>query len=161
MSSVSTGEDKLLKPKIAIEETADGIKPFGLDMKILLNSEDTGGAFSALVCVHHPGEGPPPHYHKQQDEYFYVLEGTYEMTVAGETTIAGPGTMVFLPRDTVHTFKNVGDTPAKMLDWSLPGGQDLYFREIHRLGQGGSGFGDEMMVKVADANKRHDTHFPE
>ena len=83
------------------------------------------------------------------------------MTVGGETRIIGPGTMVFCPANTVHTFKNIGDTPAKMLDWSLPGGQDRYFREIDEMGQGGSGFGDEMMAKVADANQRHDTHFPE
>jgi mannose-6-phosphate isomerase-like protein (cupin superfamily) len=111
------------------------------------------------VCVHEPGVGPPPHFHAEQDEYFYVLEGTYEMTVAGETSVAGPGTMVFLPRGTVHSFRNIGDAPGKMLDWSLPGGQDRYFREIDEMGKGGSGFDDEMLKRVAEANLRHDTHF--
>jgi hypothetical protein len=30
----------------------------------------------------------------------------------------------------VHRFKNVGDTTARMLDSSLPGGQDYYFKAI-------------------------------
>jgi len=33
----------------------------------------------------------------------------------------------------VHRFRNVGDTTACMLDWSLPGGQDQYFKAISDL----------------------------
>ena len=160
MSATSkTPDTQPLKPRIVTEAAADAVRPFGLDMKVLLATEDTGGAFSAVVCVHQPGEGPPPHFHTEQDEYFYVLEGTYEMIVGGETSRAGPGTMVFLPRGTVHSFKTVSDGPARMLDWSLPGGQDRYFREIDELGRGGSGFDETMLARVADANQRHDTHF--
>lgn len=148
-----------LKPRVVTEATADSVRPFGLDMKVLLTTENTGGAFSAVVCVHQPGEGPPPHFHTGQDEYFYVLEGTYEMTVDGKTSEVGPGTMVFLPRGTVHGFKTISAGPGKMLDWSLPGGQDRYFREIDALGKGGAGFDDAMLKKVATANERHDTHF--
>jgi quercetin dioxygenase-like cupin family protein len=148
-----------LEPCVVTEATADSVRPFGLDMKVLLTTENTGGAFSAVVCVHQPGEGPPPHFHTEQDEYFYVLEGAYEMTVDGTTSEVGPGTMVFLPRGTVHSFKTVSAQAGKMLDWSLPGGQDRYFREIDELGKGGAGFDDAMLKKVSAANARHDTHF--
>jgi len=67
--------------------------------------------------------------------------------------------MVFLPRGTVHSFKNTGETQARMLDWSIPGGQERYFREIEAMSKGGAGFGPEMLAKVAEANKRHDTYF--
>jgi quercetin dioxygenase-like cupin family protein len=43
---------------------------------------------------------------------FFILEGTYEMTVDGQTTTAGAGTIVFIPRNVVHRFKNVGDTSS-------------------------------------------------
>ena len=59
---------------------------------------------------------------------FFILEGTDELTVGDQTSTAGPGTIVFIPRNVVHRFKNVGDTTARMLDWSLPGGQDHYFK---------------------------------
>jgi oxalate decarboxylase/phosphoglucose isomerase-like protein (cupin superfamily) len=60
---------------------------------------------------------------------FFILDGTYELTVGGQTSTAGPGTIVFIPRNVVHRFRNVGDTTARMLDWSLPGGQATTSRQ--------------------------------
>ena len=148
-----------LKPRITTFEEAEEIRPFGTPAKIMLRTEETGGAFSALLVMHGPGEGPPPHSHAGQAEYFFVVEGTYEMTIGGETRTIGPGTMVFAPPNTVHTFKNIGDAPSKMLDWSLPGGQDHYFQEVDEMGKGGAGFGPGMMARLEDANRRHDVTF--
>jgi mannose-6-phosphate isomerase-like protein (cupin superfamily) len=80
-----------------------------------------------------PGEGPGDHVHFNQEEIFFIVEGTYELTVGGQTTTAGPGTIVFIPRNMVHRFKNVGNTTGCMLDLSLPGGQDHYFKAISEL----------------------------
>ena len=57
-----------------------------------------------------------------------------KLTVGEQTSTAGPGTIVFIPRYVVHRFKNIGDTTARMLDWSLPGGQDHYLKAISELG---------------------------
>src|SRR5215472_15788437 len=73
------------------------IKAFGLDTKVLLSTEATGGAISVLMGWHKPGEGPPDHVHFNQEEMFFILEGTYELTVDGQTTTAGAGTIVFIP----------------------------------------------------------------
>jgi len=134
-------------------EQAQSLKAFGLDLKILLTTEATGGAISVLMAWHKPGEGPPDHVHFKQEEIFFVLEGTYELTVGGKTTTIGPGAIVFVPRNAVHRFKNVGDTTACMLDWSLPGGQDHYFREISELDA--SGFSGE---KVAEISRKFHTN---
>src|SRR5262245_45981493 len=145
-----------LQPIIVKPEQALSIKPFGLDMKVLLSTEATGGAISVLMAWHKPGEGPPDHVHFSQEEMFFIIEGTYEITVDGQTTTAGPGTIVFIPGSTVHRFKNVGDTTARMLDWSLPGGQDHYFNEIAALAAS-DGFSGE---KVMEISKKFDTNFP-
>src|SRR5215813_6228300 len=137
-------------------EQAQSIKAFGLDMKVLLTTEATGGAISVLMAWHKPGEGPPDHVHFNQEEIFFVVEGTYELTVGGDTSTAGAGTIIFIPRNVVHSFKNVGDTTACMLDWSLPGGQDQYFKTISALAAG-NGFTGE---KVMEISKEFDTHFP-
>ena len=50
------------------------------------------------------------------------------MTVGEQTSTVGPGTIVFIPRNVVHRFKNIGETTGCMLDWSLPGGHDQYFK---------------------------------
>ncbi|PZQ78465.1 Cupin domain protein [Xylophilus ampelinus] len=137
-------------------DEGEPIKPFGLDMKILLSSQATGGRISVILASHKPGEGPPDHLHHSQEECFYVLEGTYEMTAGTETRTVGPGTIVYLPRGVVHRFKNIGETVARMLDWSLPGGQDKYFAAISELAAGGGFTGD----RVKQISSEHDTNFP-
>jgi quercetin dioxygenase-like cupin family protein len=145
-----------LTPTIVKSEQAEPIKPFGLDMKILLTTEATGGAISAIMGWHKPGEGPPDHLHLTQEEIFFVLEGTYELTVGGQTTTAGPGTIVFIPRTVIHRFKNIGDTTACMLDWSVPGGQDRYFKTISDLAASDDFTGE----KAIEISKTFDTYFP-
>src|SRR5262244_3930433 len=145
-----------LQPAIVSREQALAIKPFGIDMRILLSTEASGGAISVIMAWHKPGEGPPDHVHFDQEEMFFIVEGTYELTVGGQTSTAGPGTIVFIPRTVVHRFKNVGNKMARMLDWSLPGGQDHYFKAISELAVGG-GFTGE---KAREISKRFDTNFP-
>src|SRR5262245_1300808 len=144
-----------LQPTIVKPEQVLPIKAFGLDIKVLLSTEAAGGAISVLMGWHKPGEGPPDHVHFKQEEMFFIVDGTYELTVGGHTSTAGPGTIVFIPRNTVHRFKNVGDTTACMLDWTLPGGQDHYFKEIAAVAAS-DGFSGE---KVTEINKKFDTKF--
>jgi len=145
-----------LQATIVKPEQAPSITPFGLDMKILLTTEATGGAISVIMAWHKPGEGPPDHVHFSQEEMFFIIEGTYELTVGGQTSTAGAGTMVFIPRNVVHRFRNVGDQTARMLDWSLPGGQDHYFEAISELASREDFTGD----KVMEISGQFDTNFP-
>src|ERR1700732_3570592 len=101
-----------LLPIIVPPEQALVIKPFGLDMKVLLTTEATRGAISVVMAWHKPGEGPPNHIHFGQEEMFFTIDGTYEVTIGDETSAIGPGTIVFIPRNTVHRFKNNGLTTA-------------------------------------------------
>jgi mannose-6-phosphate isomerase-like protein (cupin superfamily) len=144
-----------LQAIIVKPEQALSIKPFGLDVKVLLTTEATGGAISVLMGWLKPGEGPSDHVHFNQEEIFFIVEGTYEMTVGDETSTVGPGTIVFIPRNAVHRFKNVGDSTGCMLDWSLPGGQDHYFKAISELAAS-DGFTGE---KVMEINRKFDTNF--
>ena len=134
-----------LQATIVEPEQAVPIKPFGLDMKVLLTTEATGGAISVIMGWHKPGEGPPDHVHFNQEEMFFIVEGIYELTVGDQTSTVGSGTIVFIPRNVVHRFKNVGDTTARMLDWSPPGGQYHYFKAISELGASGGFTGEKVM----------------
>ncbi len=146
-----------LRPVIAKPERVTAMKAFGLDMKVLVTTEATGGAISVLMAWHKPGEGPPDHVHFSQDEMFFIVSGTYELTVGIRTATAGAGTVVFIPRNTVHRFKNVGHTKACMLDWSLPGGQDHYFKTISELAANGGFTGQ----KALEISRQFDTNFPD
>ena len=134
------------------------LRAFGFDLRVLLSTEDTGGAISVLMGWHGPGEGAPDHVHfGQEEEMFFVVEGTYEVTVGGRTATARPGTVVFIPRNVVHRFKNVGDVKACMLDWTLPGGQDHYFKAIAALSAAGDSFTGG---KLKEINEKFETFFP-
>jgi hypothetical protein len=87
---------------------------------------------------------------------FFVVEGIYELTLGDQTTAVGPGTIVFISRNVVRRFKNIGLTTACMLDWSLSGGQDHYFKAISELAAG-DGFTDEAATELS---RKSDTHFP-
>jgi quercetin dioxygenase-like cupin family protein len=145
------------KPMIAAEADAEQIRPFGIDMKVLIGGEHTGGKLSAVVAEIKPGEGPPPHLHRDREEFFYVLEGQYELGVGGEESVIGPGTMVFVPRGTVHTFKNISASNGRLLEWTIPGDNGDYFRAIHEMEANG-GFDP---VKFAAINQQFVTEFVE
>jgi len=44
-----------LQPAVVTPKQALSIKPFGLDMDVLLTTEATGGATSVIVAWHKPG----------------------------------------------------------------------------------------------------------
>jgi quercetin dioxygenase-like cupin family protein len=68
------------------------------------------------------GGGPPLHIHHREEESFYLLEGTLEITLGKNKITAATGDFVQIPRGTVHRFQNVGSTAARMLLFSRPPG---------------------------------------
>ena len=55
-----------------------------------------------------------PHTH-QEDEFFFVLEGTAEFHLDGETATGGPMTSFYCPSGSTHGIRNIGDTELKYL----------------------------------------------
>src|ERR1017187_3553047 len=153
MSSDSSGAER--KPRIVTAEQAEAIRPFGIDMKVMIGAEHTGGSFSAITAYIKPGEGPPPDLDRDRDEYFYVLEGTYKLTVGDSEATVGPGAMVFVPRGTVHAFTNTASSAGRLLEWTIPGSNGDYFRAVHEMETTG-GFDPE---KFAEINRRFVTEF--
>ena len=45
-----------------------------------------------------------------------VISGQFRMTAAGKEFILGPGDMLLVPANTVHTAEVVGKTPVVSLD---------------------------------------------
>ena len=122
-----------LAPRIVTPETAAPIRPFGIDMRVMLGAEATGGGFSAVIGTLAPGQGPPLHRHLDRDEYFFVLEGTYHLTVGDQEADIGPGTLAFVPRGTMHGFTNTGTTAGRLLEWTIPGENSRYFEAMDAM----------------------------
>jgi mannose-6-phosphate isomerase-like protein (cupin superfamily) len=73
---------------------------------------------------------PPPHLHEREEESFYILEGTLQFQVGGESLTAGAGAYVKAPPGLRHAFKNVGTAPARVLMLVTPAGIEKFFEEI-------------------------------
>ncbi|MGC4016036.1 MAG: cupin domain-containing protein [Luteolibacter sp.] len=115
------------KPALVPPGTPRVIRAFGDELHVHLDASHTGGQFSMFIAVTPPGGGPPPHIHQNEDEWFHVLEGRAEFFLDGVWTEGGPGTTVFMPRNSFHTFRNVGDVPLKQIVHAAPSGFEVFF----------------------------------
>jgi quercetin dioxygenase-like cupin family protein len=88
---------------------------------------------SLLEVTFDPGSGVAPHLHRGHSDSFYVLEGELEFHVGDEVFRATEGAYVLAPPNVVHHFRNVGDTPARMLNLHTPGGFVEYRRQLREL----------------------------
>lgn len=86
----------------------------------LVGPELTSGSFALAIGSVHPGDGPPPHIHRREDEAFYVLEGEMTYLTHDKLVVAKPGTFVWGPRDVIHAFRCTSSTPAKHLLFVAP-----------------------------------------
>ena len=99
-----------------------------------LTPAESGGAYLQFESRHAPGTGAPPHLHREEDEAFYVLAGEYEFTVGDARMRASTGAFAFVPRGTVHAFKNTGQEAGRLLITVTPGtGHEGLFREVEEL----------------------------
>jgi quercetin dioxygenase-like cupin family protein len=101
----------------------------GDEYKIRLTAANSNGALGLVEALIPPLSGPVAHAHADQDETFYVIDGTLEFLDGDQTFTAAPGDVVFIPRNIRHRFKNVGPAPAKMLFMYTPGGTEQVFIE--------------------------------
>jgi quercetin dioxygenase-like cupin family protein len=93
----------------------------------------TAGALDLAQVTVEPQAGPPEHIHHQNDEAFYVLDGTFRFKVGDQMMMAPAGTFVFVPRGTAHTWQNAGDQPASLILLFTPGGMHGFFEELEPL----------------------------
>jgi len=104
----------------------------GDTMTFKATGESTAGGLVLIENLTAPDGGPPPHIHTREDEFFSVLDGTFEIRIGDELHTVGPGGFAYVPRGTVHNFRNTADTPSRILVGFTPGGIEGFFRESGR-----------------------------
>ena len=88
------------------EARAIEVGSFGVS--VLAEGEDTDSAFS-LIETSEPqaGIGPPLHVHRDCAESFVILAGAYRMFIEDVQIDCEPGSFIYVPRGTRHTFQNL------------------------------------------------------
>jgi quercetin dioxygenase-like cupin family protein len=91
----------------------------------------SGPEMGVLEIVMSPGNEPPLHVHKNEDEWFYVLDGEVTFHVGGENHRAKGGAFVSYPRGIPHTF-TIESPTARFLVINTPGGFEHLFERAPR-----------------------------
>jgi quercetin dioxygenase-like cupin family protein len=97
---------------------------------VLLRSEETGGAVSAIEVESSAGFAGPPLHHHDFDEAFYVLEGELTFRLRDDQFTRKAGELAFAPRNVPHTYANLSDAPARALIVCTPAGFERYFARM-------------------------------
>jgi len=95
----------------------------------LATGKNTDGAFALIHCYFRKGFMAPPHYHKFEDESFYILQGEIEFHVGDEKCKAVAGDFIVLPKNVPHHFNLITET-AKALLMITPAGFEVFFQEF-------------------------------
>ncbi|HME02226.1 MAG TPA: cupin domain-containing protein [Solirubrobacteraceae bacterium] len=103
--------------------------PGDVRTEIHLAGEDTGGSFCLLVDHPPAGWSLPAHRHRNEAETIHVVEGDFELEIAGERTRLSAGESIHIPRDTIHSGANIGQKPGRRVLLFSPAGMERFFLE--------------------------------
>lgn len=85
--------------------------------------------FALGFVVLEPKGGQVPWHNQEQEEIYFILEGTGEVCLGEERRIVTAGQAVFIPPTVFHQLTNVGETPMKMIYCYGPAGDIAHWRQ--------------------------------
>lgn len=87
----------------------------------ILMKQFGGELMKVGIVTYHAGEGPPPHYHPNDEQFIYILEGRAAFILGDEVVVVGPGDLVHIERNDVHGIRVV-DGPVRFFTCKSPAG---------------------------------------
>ncbi len=93
-----------------------------LTLTVKTTAADNAAAYTLCEAFELPGWSAALHRHPTYDETHIICEGHYECQLGSQRLELGPGDMMFVPRGTPHSIKNVGAEPGREWIVSSPGG---------------------------------------
>ncbi len=76
-----------------------------------------------------PNGGQVPWHNQEQEEVYFIIEGTAEMCLGEERKVLTTGQAVYIPSGVFHQLTNIGDTPCRMLYCYGPAGDVAHWRQ--------------------------------
>jgi mannose-6-phosphate isomerase-like protein (cupin superfamily) len=117
-----------LKPAVLAPQAGRALWHLGALMVFKTIGEETNGQFWTVEGFADKHMAVPLHVHQQEDEFWYVLDGTLQFHIDGETQQGGAGTFVYIPRGVPHTFQVLSET-ARWFGGGTPAILDQFFFE--------------------------------
>ncbi len=85
--------------------------------------------FSMGVVTLDPDGGQVPWHNQEQEEVYFIIEGTGEMCLGTERRTLTGGQAAYIPSGVFHQLTNIGNTPMKMLYCYGPAGDVAHWRQ--------------------------------
>jgi mannose-6-phosphate isomerase-like protein (cupin superfamily) len=85
--------------------------------------------FSLGYVTLDPNGGQVPWHNQNQEEIYFVVEGSGEMCLGEERTTLSTGQAVYIPCGVFHQLTNTGDTPLRMIYCYGPAGDVAHWRQ--------------------------------
>jgi mannose-6-phosphate isomerase-like protein (cupin superfamily) len=125
----------------------------GVQMKILLSTQDTGGQFSLIEGLMPPGGDGGLHVHTNEDESMHLLEGELEVTIGDHKFLLASGESYFAPRNIPHRLRKPSPKTCALSSANDP----RRFRRLYFPGRD-SGVGRESAAgETSDARSTGET----
>jgi len=124
----------LMTPKVLGPKEGEIVRLLGEPRIFKIAPSENAGACLQFETSHAPGDHVPAHFHCEEDETFYILDGEFELLVGETRFVATTGAFAFAPRGTVHGFTNARPRVGRMLITVTPGIQhEQCFKEAVEL----------------------------
>ena len=86
-------------------------------------------SFSMGNVTLEPDGGQVPWHNQQQEEIYFIVEGTGEMCLGEERTTVHSGQAVYIPPGVFHQLTNIGTAPLRMIYCYGPAGDVAHWRQ--------------------------------
>jgi mannose-6-phosphate isomerase-like protein (cupin superfamily) len=128
-----------------------------------LTTTETGG--SIAICEFNNKDTTdwnwvPSHVHTREDELWYVLEGELTFKINNQIKTAGPGNLVFGPRNMIHSYR-ISKAPVKYLLMLTPAGIDLLFLEVDSVSKRFPRSSSEFRKAIGPLGEKYGAYQPE
>lgn len=92
---------------------------------------DTEAEYGLIEVISAPGvPGPPPHFHRDASEFFFIVNGQMDILQDGEWRRLTAGGFSEVPVGAVHTFINNGTEDVLWVTGWRPKGFERFFRDF-------------------------------
>lgn len=86
-------------------------------------------AFSMGNVTLEPNGGQVPWHNQEQEEIYFIIEGTAEMCLGEERKVLHAGQAVYIPPRVFHQLTNIGESPCRMVYCYGPAGDVAHWRQ--------------------------------
>ncbi|MBX3358299.1 MAG: cupin domain-containing protein [Phycisphaeraceae bacterium] len=100
-------------------------------VRMLRTGEQSDGRFAMfeIWTPPDPALAPPPHTHARGEESFFVVSGEIEVLAGTSWSTLEAGGFASIRPGTVHTFRNCGDGPSRVIVTFSPAGLEQFFTD--------------------------------